>query len=120
MSVKIILFEDEKVITDDTEIAESFNTYFLNITESLRLSAPKDSLTKDLDTMVTNAVGKYKNHPGIKEIKASLSQTDRFEFSHVYPWDVMEQIETIDPGKSKNGNVPVDILQNSKDILSRT
>ena len=65
MSDKIILIEDEKVIADDTEIAESFNTYFLNITDSLGLSAPADSFTKDLDKMVTNAVEKYKNHPGI-------------------------------------------------------
>ena len=35
MSDKIILIEDEKIITDDTEIAESFNTYFLNITDSV-------------------------------------------------------------------------------------
>ena len=68
MSDKIILIEDEKVITDDTEIAESFNTYFLNITDSLGLTFPEDSFTKDLDTMVTNAVEKYKNHPGIKAI----------------------------------------------------
>ena len=67
--------------------------------------------------MVTNAVEKYKNHPGIKAIKASLSQTERFEFLHVYPWDVMEQIEAIDPSKSNSGNIPVKILQNSKDIL---
>ena len=67
--------------------------------------------------MLTDAVEKYKNHPGIKAIKASLSQTDRFEFSHVYPWDVMEQIEAIDPSKPNSGNIPVKILQNSKDIL---
>ena len=48
---------------------------------SLGLSAPADSFTKDLDTMVTNAGEKYKNHSGIKAIKASLSQADRFEFS---------------------------------------
>ena len=29
----------------------------------------------------------------------------------------MDQIDAIDPSKSNNGNVPVDILQNSKDIL---
>ena len=65
MSDKKILFEDEKVITDDTEIAKSFNTYFLNITDSLGLSAPEDIFTKDLDITVTNVVEKYRNHPGI-------------------------------------------------------
>ena len=56
MSDKIIIIEDEKVITDDTDIAESFNTYFLNMTDSPGLSASEDILTKDLDTMITNAV----------------------------------------------------------------
>ena len=72
MSDKIILIEDEKIITDDTEIAESFNTYFLNITDSLGLSAPEDNYTDDLDIMVTNAVEKYKNHSGIKQISLNF------------------------------------------------
>ena len=67
--------------------------------------------------MVTNDIEKYNNHPGIKAIKASLSQTDRFEFSHVSPRDVMQQIEAIDPSKSNSGNIPMKILQNSKDIV---
>ena len=70
--------------------------------------------------MVTNAAEKYRNHPSVKAIKASSPQIDQFKFSHVYAWNVMDQIESIDPSKSYSGNIPVKILKNSKDIWSRT
>ena len=117
MSDKIILIEDEKIITDDTEIAETFTTYFLNITDSLGLGAPDDNYTNNLNIMVSNAVKKYKNHPSIKAIKASSPQTDQFKFSHVYPWNVMDQMESIDSSKANSGNTPLKVLKNSKDIL---
>ena len=63
-----------EVITDEIEKAESFNTFFLNIIDSLGLGTPDDNDTNDLDIMITNAVEKYKDHPGIKAIKASLLQ----------------------------------------------
>ena len=67
--------------------------------------------------MVSNAVKEYKNHPSIKVIKISSPQTDQFKCSHVYPWNVMDQIESIDTSKANSGNIPVKILKNSKDTL---
>ena len=121
MSDKIILIEDEKIITDDTEIVETFNTYILNSTDSLGLGGPIDNYenyTNNIDIMVANAVEKYKNHPSMKAIKASSPQTQQLKFSHVYPWNVMDQIESIDPSKANSGNIPAKILKNSKDILA--
>ena len=38
MSEKITLIEDDKIITNDAEVAECFNTYFTNITGSLDIA----------------------------------------------------------------------------------
>ena len=41
---KIALFENEVLVTDDKEVAEIFNEYFVNITDSLGIIQTKDSL----------------------------------------------------------------------------
>ena len=37
MEEQIVLFEDDTIISDDKAIAESFNSHFLTITDSLDL-----------------------------------------------------------------------------------
>eukprot|EP00112_Aurelia_sp_Birch-Aquarium-sp1_P023216 Seg683.1_Seg683.6 transcript_id=Seg683.1_Seg683.6/GoldUCD/mRNA.D3Y31 product="CAP-Gly domain-containing linker protein 3" protein_id=Seg683.1_Seg683.6/GoldUCD/D3Y31 len=46
-----VLIKNEIIVTDDTEIAASFNTYFINITDSLGLSAPDENHINDLHIM---------------------------------------------------------------------
>ena len=43
MSEKVILVDGEKIIADDTNIVQFFNAYFINTTESLRLSVPDNN-----------------------------------------------------------------------------
>ncbi len=45
VSSKITLLENEVLVTDDKEVAEIFNEYFVNITDSLGIIQPKDALT---------------------------------------------------------------------------
>ena len=70
LSDKIILIEDDSILSKDVEVAECFNTYFTNITDSLYI-APKvrevhevaeDTSTEQLTTM---AIQKYNTHPSI-------------------------------------------------------
>jgi len=60
-------------------ILHSLNTYFLNISESLGLSAPDDNNRFSLDEMVTSAIEKCRNHPGINAINTSMQQATRRE-----------------------------------------
>ena len=67
----VTLIEDGKVITEDTKIAEIFNHYFANITESLGISEDKSLLseTNGIKDPVEKANKKYENHPSIKKIR---------------------------------------------------
>ena len=60
---------------------------------------------------------KYSNHPSIIAIKHKVSYEQKFQLSHVYPWDVMKFIETLDASKSTSGNIPTKIIKMAKDIL---
>ena len=41
---RIVLLENEVLVTDGKEVAEIFNEYFVNIADSLGIIQPKDAL----------------------------------------------------------------------------
>ena len=57
------------MITDDSEIAETFNQYFSNIVSNLALKVP-DALTHSpkVKDPILSAISKYQNHPSIRII----------------------------------------------------
>ena len=116
---KIVLIEDEVIISDDAMIAECFNSHFVNITDSLGLD-PMFKQTPnciELDEKIEVALMKYRNHPSIIANKHKVSYEKKFQFSHVYPWDVMNFVEALDASKSTSGNIPTKIIKMAKDIL---
>ena len=68
---KITLVEDDEVITDDKEIAETFNKFFINAVSNLDLKENNAILndTEHLKDPVKKALHKFKDHPSILEIK---------------------------------------------------
>ena len=119
MGQKIVLIEDEVIISDDAMIAECFNSHFVNITDSLGLDSMFKQVSSciELDEKLKFALMKYSNHPSIIAIKHKASYEQKFQFSHVYPWDVMKFIETLGASKSTSGNIPTKIIKMAKDIL---
>ncbi len=100
-------------------IAECFNTHFLNITDSLGLDPKFKQVSSciELNEKLEVALMKYSNHPSIIAIKHKVSYEQKFQFSHVYPWDVMKFVETLDASKSTSGNKPTKIIKMAKYIL---
>ena len=117
MKEKITLIENGKILANDEEVAECFNEYFINITNGmgidLSLKEVYDNLT--LDEMVVRAVKKYEHHPSIKQIKSINQGTNKFQFSHVNPNEVMRQIEALDKKKSNSGKIPTSVLKATKE-----
>ena len=101
MSEKITLIEDDKILSKDAEVAECLNTYFTNITDSLDI-APTFRGVHEVaeDTMIDKfammAIQKYSIHPSIIAIKQKYGTSgDKFEFSHVNPWKVEKQLDSL-------------------------
>ena len=65
----------------------------------------------ELDEKVEVALMKYRNHPSISAIKYKVSYDKKFQFSHVYPWDVMKFFKDLDANKSTSGNIPTKIIK---------
>ena len=71
------------MVNDDKIICEIFNSYFVNITDTLPITAPPESdievsLTTD---RVLHSIQKYRNHPSIVRIKENVGVVDKFEFN---------------------------------------
>ena len=67
----IILFKKGQVFTDDFKIANIFNHFFINITDSLELKVYTTHIRPNVgvDEHVHNARDKYHSHPSIHTIK---------------------------------------------------
>ena len=90
------------IISDDTMIAECLNAHFINITDSLELDPMFEQVPNyvELDEKVSLALAKCNNYPSIITIKRNISITQKFEFSHVCPWEVMKFVEVLDTSNS--------------------
>ena len=66
----ISLIEKGKLLSDDFEIAETFNNYFQNLVPNLDLKVPTNLFrqTPGNGDKVSAAISKRQNHPSIKTI----------------------------------------------------
>ena len=91
---RILIVEDNNIITNNRSTATIFNEYFNNITRDLNM--PIWINTSSLSDPVLNAIEKYSNHLKIKD---ENHIPINFEFSDILPEDTMKVI--MDLNKSK-------------------
>ena len=71
------LLEDGKIVSKDSEIAETFNNFFANITENLGISANESLLlpTNAIVDPIDKAVMKFQSRPSICKIKENTTSS---------------------------------------------
>ena len=74
---KITLVENNDIITEDKEVAEKFNNYFITTVSSLAITENKALLNdaSNINDPVARAVKKFENHPSIFDIKKNVTLT---------------------------------------------
>ena len=85
----IFLIENANLLTDDIEIAETFNKYFQNLVPNLDLKLPSKLLcqTPENGDEVLASIYKCQNYPSIKKCNFSLS------FKSVFLTDIEKEIK---------------------------
>ena len=120
---KITLVENNELITEDTEVAEKFNKYFIATVSSLAITENKDLLTDhtDINDPVEKAIKKFENHPSILDIKRNVSITSAFSFSQVNAAEMLLEINHLDDKKAGTYlNIPVKRLKEVGDVVAGT
>ena len=116
----ITLIEDGKMVSEDFEIAEIFNHFFANITESLGISANESLMlpADEIQDPIDKAVRKFDSHPSICKIKENTTFSERFEFREVAVKDVAVQIRKFNTNKASPVNsIPARILKENSDVF---
>ena len=119
---KITLVEDDKILSQDTEIAKFFNEYFINI---LILNMPNNqsfstqtcSLKKNTASGITE---RYKDHPSINLIKSKNScLANAFSFMLISIEKVKRVIESVNPKKvAQEKDIHANILKQNSDFFA--
>ena len=84
----IILVNNEKITSDEVEVANTLNDFFSNVIKNLKIPEyyVEDKLPNSLSRHPTlNAMPKEKNHPSIRIIKFFLGVFQVF-ISQVFIW----------------------------------
>ena len=99
---KVVLVENDTIINDDKEVAQTFNDYFDNAVKSLGISdnkillkEPEQSLGKVLD-----AINMHETHPSIIKIKENVSIDKEFSFSPVSLQDIRTELKALSTKKA--------------------
>ena len=82
----IILVNNERITSDEVEVANTLNDFFSSIIKNLELPEyyVEDKLSHNLSSHPTlKAILKYKKHPSIKVIKSFSTRFSKFYLSQV-------------------------------------
>ena len=116
---KIILNEDNNIITDDKEICEIFNKYFISVADGIGFpdGLPANYNTKD---GFQDIIGTHESHSSILEIKKNVLHTENdFSFTHVNQSDVQKITESLNTRKAHGfDGMPAKLLKLSAPILA--
>ena len=120
VSSSITLIEDGRMVSQDLEIAENTNHYFVNITDSLGISTNESILIPVNDTLdpIDKAIRKFRLYPSICKIKESSKTSYKFEFRKVAIDDVAIQIRKLNPREASPIHcIPTIILKENSDMF---
>ena len=105
-SSKIMLVEENNIISDEEEIANIMNDYFIKVISTLNLKNQHD--------VGRSGVNKFENHISIKIIHEKYPEIfpKSFKFQFVSNNEVKKEIENLDTKKlSTCGSIPATILK---------
>ena len=113
-SNKLMLIENDEILTEEKKLANTMNDFFLNITKNLEIKKYPNMKVFDFDTLKSI----FENHDSIKKIKQfhTNDSNEIFSFGEVTVEEVKKEILTLNNKKaSTNGSIPVTILKQTLD-----
>ena len=118
----IILNNNNKIISNDEELAEIFNKHFSKIVEKLDIGETLASniASSHITDPVFNAIKKYEDHPSIKKIKFFMSgKVLKFSFNFETKNKILAEIHNLDKKKAcQESDILVKIIKDNIDIFS--
>ena len=118
----ITLKESNKTITNNVELAETFNTFFSKIVPNLNIDSNLgDNITNpNITDPVFCAIQKYEKHPSILKIKEMMGTNNlSFSFKCIDRKKIFNELQKLKIKKACQGSdIPVKIIKENIDIIT--
>ena len=113
------------MISEDLELAKTFNNYFGNAVNNLGIKECQFDLNVDSNCNYMNGadivIHKFKDHPSIKMINEKVRFESRFGFKEVSNLDIEREISHLNTKKVGTfGNIPTKVLKESSNVCNST
>ena len=119
ISNKKITLIGDTIISDDIDVAETMNIYFINAVKELQIRGFKDECSYDEKSDNISRI-KFNKHPSIIKIKENVVVGDKITFSPTNLKNIEEKIVSLNMHKPTTlHNIPAKILVQYKDICSK-
>ena len=117
---EIILIEKDLVVTEEQEVAEKMNSYFVDAIENLNIEPFIQTVNEDnCSNSIEDIVKKYNQHPSILKIKQHVNIDDKFSFSESTDQQFQALIKSLDPKKvTVDNDIPSKMLLVTNEISS--
>ena len=101
------LSEGGRIITDQKEVAETINNYFINV-------------AVDIENKIKPDNG-YVDHPGINNIREHLPQNQNLSFRHINENEEAKILQSLNPKKATGPDkIPPKLIKMAKPVISDT
>ena len=107
------------MISDDKDVAETFNEFLVNIVPNLKIPTNHDFEThlRESGDPDINAINKYEKHPSIIMIKSKNS--GQFSFKPFEYDDILKKVKNLKTSKaSQQSDIPTNILRLNCDFFA--
>ena len=116
----ITLIEENNIILNDAEIAETLNTFFDNTVRKLDINVPTECLNDihGISDPIQAIIRKYENHPSILKINEVIDRdSSKFSFNEIEFSEIMLEIKNLNPKKANSfKSIPAKLLIENRDI----
>ena len=119
----ITLNENEKLIKNEYQIANSFKTFFIEIVPNLGIKVDERYLcdASNISDLIEKVIQKYKNYPSISIIKKMVSTVDKnntFSFKSITADDISQQIKRLDINKAtQESDIPTKLVKRFDNLI---
>ena len=96
----ITLVENNKVVSDESELVEIFSKDFGNIVQNLGIDGITNTSSDNEAVTIRQAIEKYQSHPSIKVIRENIDTTNTFSFVLINPGCMSKIINNLDTSKA--------------------
>ena len=102
---KITLIKGEEIITEEQEVAETLNNYFIDAVQNLDIKKfygveeYKTDCNLSAEEKIDQIINRYEFHPSILMIKSKVNVSHKFKFEDVGKDEIYDKIKSLDPKK---------------------